>query len=102
MSARAYQNGVWLCSTHADQVDNDAERFPREMLVAWRVAAEPWARQAQGRDAAAALEGARTLLSLERRLEVDAHEVSTEVQRPLWDVGAQRAWEDCTTWRAWP
>ena len=33
-------NGIWLCQTCAKLVDNDADRFPAEVLHAWKVLAE--------------------------------------------------------------
>jgi hypothetical protein len=42
-------NGIWLCQTHAKAVDDDEARFPVELLHAWKVAAEHYAAEQQGR-----------------------------------------------------
>lgn len=89
---KAYENGVWLCATHADQVDRDEERFPRELLVAWRNAAEAAARDAQGRGLTDAQEISRALVSVTREIDAAAAAIPKLVQRFLWDVGAERAW----------
>lgn len=41
-------NGIWLCSTCADLVDNDASKFPVELLHAWKIQAENSAAAEQG------------------------------------------------------
>jgi hypothetical protein len=33
-------NAIWLCQTHAKLVDNDPERFPREIILDWKQSAE--------------------------------------------------------------
>lgn len=35
---------MWLCQTHAKEVDDDTQRFTTELLVAWKEAAEGDAR----------------------------------------------------------
>ncbi|MEZ5587453.1 MAG: hypothetical protein R3E46_10325 [Sedimenticolaceae bacterium] len=37
---RSADNGIWLCSTHADEIDNDEERFPESLLRQWKRDAE--------------------------------------------------------------
>lgn len=36
----AAANGIWLCQTCSKLVDNDERRFPRELLLKWKVEAE--------------------------------------------------------------
>src|SRR4051794_9245831 len=36
----SYENGVWLCRTHAKAVDDDEDRYPADLLVKWRESAE--------------------------------------------------------------
>ena len=37
---RSAENGIWLCSTHADEIDNDEDRFPETLLRQWKRDAE--------------------------------------------------------------
>ena len=37
---RSVDNGIWLCSTHADEIDNDEARFPESLLRQWKRDAE--------------------------------------------------------------
>lgn len=43
---RAYDNGAWLCATHANLVDADPARFPGEELKNWQRKMESSARDA--------------------------------------------------------
>lgn len=47
-------NGIWMCARHGDLIDGDEERYPAEMLIAWRALAESKAklRQETGREIA--------------------------------------------------
>ncbi len=46
------ENGVWLCQTCAKLVDNDQQRFPRELLRRWKVDAEYAASNRVGKSSA--------------------------------------------------
>ena len=37
---KAPNNGIWLCSDHAHQIDHDEKAFPVELLVKWKKEAE--------------------------------------------------------------
>lgn len=39
------ENGIWLCQVHGKLVDNDEERFPVDILRAWKALAEAEARR---------------------------------------------------------
>jgi hypothetical protein len=45
------ENGIWLCQNCAKLVDNDAGRFPQELLTAWKTVAEHRAMQSIGKTA---------------------------------------------------
>ncbi len=38
-------NGIWLCQTHADLIDKDPIRYPKELLHRWKSASEEKARK---------------------------------------------------------
>lgn len=42
---RAYDNGAWLCATHATLVDKDKQSYPAEVLQRWQKEAENLARR---------------------------------------------------------
>jgi len=46
---KSIDNGIWLCATHADEVDKDAIRFTVEQLQKWKHDAESDARNAIGK-----------------------------------------------------
>jgi tetratricopeptide (TPR) repeat protein len=46
---RSMENGIWLCQNHAKMIDDDERRYPSELLLTWRTAAENLAREEQGR-----------------------------------------------------
>ena len=46
---RSFDNGIWLCSNHAAEVDADRAAHPPELLREWKVVAERRARQERGR-----------------------------------------------------
>ena len=37
---RDASNGIWMCGVHAKLIDNDAEKFPVELLREWKKNAE--------------------------------------------------------------
>lgn len=37
---KSYENGIWLCQTHARIIDADPSRFPVEILASWKSEAE--------------------------------------------------------------
>lgn len=37
---RSIENGIWLCSNHADEIDNDEQRFSESLLRQWKQDAE--------------------------------------------------------------
>jgi hypothetical protein len=46
---RSVTNGIWMCQIHGKEVDDDAVRFPRELLETWKRHAEEDARAMLGR-----------------------------------------------------
>jgi hypothetical protein len=46
---QAIENGVWLCQNDAKRIDDDEERYTRQLLVQWRLAAERAAQDELGR-----------------------------------------------------
>lgn len=45
---RSFDNGIWLCSTCADKVDNDPTTYTVELLHEWKHAAEDRSRRSVG------------------------------------------------------
>lgn len=45
----AAENGIWLCQTHAKDIDSDPPRFPAALLRTWKNDAETRARRDLGR-----------------------------------------------------
>lgn len=62
---RSASNGIWLCSTHADEIDRDEERFTVDLLHAWKTHSEEAARAMLGRPV--------TSSALETLVEVSLH-----------------------------
>lgn len=46
---RSVTNGIWLCQTHAKEIDDDGARFTAEILKAWKRHAEEEARALLGK-----------------------------------------------------
>lgn len=44
----SYENGIWLCQTHARMIDADISRFPKNLLLTWRKDAEQLSTQRVG------------------------------------------------------
>lgn len=84
-------NAIWLCDTDARRIDTDAARFSRELLVAWREAAEARARLELGRPQTSAAPQNRCLVPFARPISA-AERVGPEVEAFLTDVGAREAW----------
>jgi hypothetical protein len=53
-------NGIWLCQTCAKLVDNDAQRFPADLLREWKAGAEAEALQRIGKTSSTAVKAAHT------------------------------------------
>lgn len=45
----SFDNGIWLCSIHAKEIDVDADRFSVELLRKWKVTAEQYAQSKVGK-----------------------------------------------------
>jgi hypothetical protein len=43
------ENGIWLCQTHAKEIDDDAEEYPVDLLKAWKKDAEQRAKSRLGK-----------------------------------------------------
>lgn len=63
---RSVTNGIWLCQTHAKEVDDDVQRFTPETLRAWKDAAEGEARAMLGIPISAQAVDARAEIVLHR------------------------------------
>lgn len=88
---QARENGVWLCDTDAKRIDADATRYPRELLVSWREAAEERARIELGQPVPMNPRQLRRLVPHSRELgELKA--VGPDIVEFLIDVGAPAAW----------
>ncbi len=61
---KAITNGIWLCGTHADEIDKDKLRFRASTLFHWKTEAERRALQSRGR----APEGKQALETLTQAL----------------------------------
>ena len=59
-------NGIWLCSTHAREIDVDEVRFSTDVLKAWKVHAEEQARAMLGRPVTSAPLDVNLEVSLQR------------------------------------
>lgn len=68
-------NGIWMCQTHGKQVDDDADKYPKDLLMAWKKDAEE--RTLVELDRGPATEGAAGVaqLSRARRIGIDARAV---------------------------
>ena len=53
-------NGIWLCQNCAKLIDNDALRFPADLLRAWKAGAEAEALKQIGRTSSPAVKAAHT------------------------------------------
>lgn len=90
---RSASNGIWLCQTHAKQIDDDEARFPRDLLRAWREAAEHRAGLDQGwPESTVSPEASRRLVAYSRVLEVASEDVRFALHAFLANIGAPRAW----------
>lgn len=49
---RARENGIWVCQVHGKAIDDDEQRYPTDLLRAWRDRAETLADDELGRPAA--------------------------------------------------
>ena len=63
---RSVANGIWLCQTHAKEVDDDADAFSPAKLRAWKEHAEEYARALVGRPIAGHYLEAAVEVSLQR------------------------------------
>ncbi|MFP9469984.1 hypothetical protein AB6D37_14755 [Pectobacterium brasiliense] len=45
----SFDNGIWLCSIHAREIDVDADRFSVELLRKWKFTAEQYAQNKVGK-----------------------------------------------------
>jgi hypothetical protein len=87
----AYENGVWLCRTHAKIIDDDADRFPNDLLVQWRDNAERMAADELGVQLSAQPQD-RVLIAHCRALPLSTELIRHGVDDFLTDVGVKRAW----------
>jgi hypothetical protein len=61
---RAYENGIWLCANHADEIDADPSRFSAELLLRWRQEAEDFADSLVGKSSAAVTGAGRGTIAI--------------------------------------
>ena len=64
---KSAENGIWLCQTHAKEVDDDEARFPEAVLRSWKEHAETTARALLGRPISGHALEAAVEVSLQRR-----------------------------------
>ena len=88
----SYENGIWLCRTHAKEIDDDENRFTRELLLAWRSTAERLAGEEQGRPLALPPDEQRLLVPHLVDLGPSEVELRWAIPAFLRDIGATRAW----------
>lgn len=88
----AYENGVWLCSTHAKAIDDDETRFTVGLLTRWRETAERIAGDEQGVQLTAARPEYRALVEYRIDVPRDTAALRIAVADYLHDVGVSRAW----------
>lgn len=87
---RSAENGIWLCGTHADLVDRDADRYPTAYLRQMKAEHEQWV--------TAWLEGRQTHPSDASRPSLsalaihDVRQVAWQLRGPGWD-GLDAAFE---------
>ena len=92
---RSSDNGVWLCQTHAKQIDDDESRFTVQLLREWRRLAELRAEFEIGRSAVPLPpEASRGLVTDRRVLPHSREALREEVSTFLEDIGAPAAWGD--------
>src|SRR5260370_26549555 len=88
----SHENGIWLCQTHAKLVDDDAAHYPKELLFAWKIAAEERAREAQGRPTLKDAGGSRRLVAFQATVKGPREQLQQDVERFLINIGAPVAW----------
>jgi hypothetical protein len=88
----SFDNGLWLCQTHAKSIDDDEKRFTPELLRGWRSMAERLARSEQTAGELSDLLVLRELVPHERQLPPDVLDLRGRANEFLCDVGAPRAW----------
>ncbi|MGN6257098.1 MAG: hypothetical protein ACTHN3_05005 [Solirubrobacterales bacterium] len=87
---RSRENGIWLCATCAEEIDDEG-RYTPALLAAWRETAESLAREDQGRADPNTPNPTRQLVSY--RLSIpDCSRVNKAIKGFLEDVGANRCW----------
>lgn len=59
---RAFDNGIWLCATHADEIDLNYTKYPVELLKDWKNKAEKSAEDEKGNKLASNGDAVDTLL----------------------------------------
>jgi len=85
-------NGIWLCNNDAKIIDDDPQRYTRELLVVWREAADERAREEQARPISPDAGGSRKLVAYQRRLTGDRPALRRAVEEFLVDIGAPVSW----------
>ncbi len=91
---QAFDNGIWLCQGHAKVIDDDENRYTRDLLIAWRGTAEDRAREELGFPMLGISGGSRRLVAHRRTLASDQDQLREGVHNFLFDVGAPYAWGD--------
>lgn len=89
----SYENGIWLCATHAKMIDDDSKRFTKQLLKSWKARAEAEAGKALG----------RPLYFDSRRLA--RHSIRIAAREDLWpalhgfvwDIGLHSWGEECAS-----
>lgn len=89
-------NGIWLCGTHAREIDVDANRFPIHLLHKWKRRARARALAARGRPEAWTPSRREELVRHTRWLKHPANrdKISAFVSDFLSDSGASALWDN--------
>ncbi|MBP1235219.1 hypothetical protein JOE40_000687 [Arthrobacter sp. PvP102] len=89
-------NGLWLCDTHAREIDVDENRFPIHLLHKWKRRARARALAARGRPEAWRPSRREELIRLTRwlKLPTSRDEISCFVSNFLSDSGAPAFWDE--------
>ena len=60
---KSVENGIWLCSDHATEIDNDPQKYPVEVLNEWKRIAEKKADEEKGTKLPEAHDAINTLVA---------------------------------------
>lgn len=83
---KSYENGIWLCQTHARIIDADPSRFPVEILASWKSEAEKWSMSSVGQKLITQLEHDKAVRVAVGRSIADLLGGGDAIKAPIQDI----------------